>query len=325
MSHAAPGTTYGPVPSRRFGRSLGINNIPPKVCTYSCVYCQVGRTVEMRTERSAYVGARGIAAAVRLRVAAARRAGEPVDFLSFVPDGEPTLDEDLLAAIRLLRPLETPIAVITNGSLLSRADVREALAAADRVSVKVDAVREDAWRRVNRPHRRLDREAILEGMRAFAASFKGTLTTETMLVDGVNDDEDELRATAAFVGELAPSIAYVGVPTRPPAETWAVPPTDAAVARAYEIFRAFHPRVELLLGYEGDAFASTGDAVADLMSITAVHPMREEAARRFMDKGGLPRSTLDALVDDGRITRVAYGPHRYYLRPVSRRPLERSR
>jgi len=323
MSSAAPGTTYGPVPSRRFGRSLGINNIPPKVCTYSCVYCQVGRTVQMRTERSAFVGARGIAAAVRLGVAAARRAGEPVDFLSFVPDGEPTLDEDLLCAIRLVRPLEIPVAVISNGSLLSRADVHEALAAADHVSVKVDAVREDAWRRINRPHRRLHLEAILEGMRAFAAAFRGTLITETMLVGGVNDDEEELRATAAFVGQLAPAKAYLSVPTRPPAEPWVAPPTDAAVARAYETFRAFHPRVELLLGYEGDAFASTGDPVTDLLGITAVHPMREEAVRRYLGRSGLPGSTLDALVEEGRMACVTYGPHRYYLRPVLRHPKER--
>ena len=188
----------------------------------------------------------------------------------------------------------------------------------------MDAVREDAWRGVNRPHRRLDLETVLAGMKAFASSFDGTLSTETMLVGGVNDDEEELRATAAFVGELAPRTAYVAVPTRPPAESWAHPPTDAAVARAYEIFRSFHPRVELLLGYEGDAFASTGDAVADLLSITAVHPMREEAACRFLDRGGLPRTALDGLVQEGRMAQVSYGPHRYYVRPVQRRSRERS-
>ncbi|MHB1193583.1 MAG: radical SAM protein [Longimicrobiales bacterium] len=320
----APGTTFGPVPSRRFGRSLGINNIPPKVCTYACVYCQVGQTVQMRRERRAFYDARGIAAAVRGRVDAARRAGEQVDHLSFVPDGEPTLDQDLLAVIRLLRPLEIPIAVITNGSLLFLPDVRAALSAADRVSVKVDAVREGAWRKINRPHRHLELPMVLEGMRAFAESFEGVLTTETMLVDGVNDAEDELRATAAFVGELAPHTAYLAVPTRPPAEAWAVPPDAEGVARAYEIFRAFHPRVELLMGYEGDAFASTGDPVADLLSITAVHPMREVAVQRLLARGGVPWPVVGDLMEDGRIVQVAYGPHRYYMRPVARRPHERS-
>ncbi len=320
----APGTTFGPVPSRRFGRSLGVNNIPPKVCTYACVYCQVGQTVQMRRERRAFYDARGIAAAVRSRVDAARRVGEQVDHLSFVPDGEPTLDQDLLAAIRLLRPLEIPIAVITNGSLLHLPEVRAALCAADRVSVKVDAVREGAWRKINRPHRGLDLPTVLDGMRAFAGSFEGVLTTETMLVDGVNDTEDELRATAVFVGELAPHTAYLAVPTRPPAEAWVVPPEEAGVARAYEIFRAFHPRVELLMGYEGDAFASTGDPVADLLSITAVHPMREVAVQRLLARGGVPRTVVGELMEAGKIVQVAYGPHRYCMRPVARRPHERS-
>jgi wyosine [tRNA(Phe)-imidazoG37] synthetase (radical SAM superfamily) len=278
----------------------------------------------MLSDRAAFHGGREVAAAVRLRLDAARRRGERVDYLSFVPDGEPTLDLDLLCAIRLLRPLGIPVAVITNGSLLSRADVREALDAADHVSVKVDAVREEAWRKVDRPHRRLDLGTVLEGLRTFSREFRGTLTTETMLVGGVNDGEEEVRATAAFVGELAPRTAYVAVPTRPPAEPWVVAPGEAAVARSYEIFRAFHPRVELLLGYEGDAFASTGDALADLLGITAVHPMREAAARRFLEKGGVPWSAVEDLVEEGKMARVAYGPHRYYVRPVPRSPKERS-
>lgn len=319
-----PGTAYGPVPSRRFGRSLGINNIPPKVCTYSCVYCQVGHTIQMRTDRTAFHGARAVAAAVRDRVEALERMGERVDHLSFVPDGEPTLDQDLLSAIRLLRPLGIRIAVITNGSLLWREGVRAALAAADHVSVKVDSVREATWRRMNRPHRRLDLGTVLDGALAFAREFRGTLTTETMLVHGVNDGEEELRSTAAFVGRMAPEVAYLAAPTRPPAEPWVLPPSEAAVARGYEIFRAFHPRVEVLLGYEGDAFASTGDPLQDLLGITAVHPMREAAVRRLLRRGGVEWDAVRDLMERGVLARADYGPHRYYVRPVPGRPRERT-
>jgi len=268
----------------------------------------------MRSEPLAFYGAQAIAAAVRSRVAAARATNEDVDQLTIVPDGEPTLDVALGGIIRLLRPLEIPIAVITNGSLLSRPDVRAALARADRVSVKVDAVREEPWRKVNRPHRRLDLSALLEGVREFAAGFEGILTTETLLVAGVNDGEDELRATAAFVGTLRPSTAYLAVPTRPPAEPWVTPPGPCELARAHEVFRSFHPRVELLLGYEGDAFASTGDPVADLLSITAVHPMREGAVRRLMERRHAPWSMVTGLLEAGTLAAVRYGPHRYYVR-----------
>ena len=115
---------FGPIPSRRLGRSLGVNHIPPKVCTYSCVYCQVGRTSSLRIRRCAFYDPARVAEAVRERVAQARSSGEAVDFITFVPDGEPTLDINLGQEIARLRPLGIPIAVITNGSLLWREDVR---------------------------------------------------------------------------------------------------------------------------------------------------------------------------------------------------------
>jgi len=137
------------------GRSIGINHIPPKTCSYACVYCQVGRTSRLRTARCAFYPEDDIVAHVQRKVSAARAAGEEIDYLTFVPDGEPALDISLLGAIERLKPLGIKIAVISNGSLLWRTDVRAALAQADWVSVKVDAVRADVWRRINRPHRSL--------------------------------------------------------------------------------------------------------------------------------------------------------------------------
>ncbi|HSL41575.1 MAG TPA: radical SAM protein, partial [Desulforhopalus sp.] len=108
---------FGPVPSRRLGRSLGINNIPPKICSYACLYCQVGRTTRMTIDRQEFFRPEEILAAVQAKLEETAQAGEPVDYLSFVPDGEPTLDINLERTIALLRPLKIPIAVITNTSL----------------------------------------------------------------------------------------------------------------------------------------------------------------------------------------------------------------
>ncbi len=312
-----PTIAFGPVPSRRLGRSLGINHIPPKVCTYSCAYCQLGRTKRMRAKRQTFYEPVAVEAAVRGQIAAARESGEPMDFLAFVPDGEPTLDLNLGRSVRALRTFGIPIALITNGSLLDDPEVRADLAEADWVSVKVDAVREDCWRRIDRPHGSLVLEPILEGARRFAASFTGDLHTETMLLDGVNDDEEELRATARFLGGIRPKTAYVSVPTRPPAEGWARGPGEGALARAYEIFRESLPRVELLTGYEGDAFASSGDAKRDLLSITAVHPMRESAVLSTLAKSGVGWEVVLELIQAGELVEVGHGSHRYYLRPVS--------
>jgi wyosine [tRNA(Phe)-imidazoG37] synthetase (radical SAM superfamily) len=307
---------FGPVPSRRLGRSLGINNIPPKVCPYSCVYCQLGRTLQERTGRQTFWNPDAIVTAVEQKVEASRRAGEPIDFLTFVPDGEPTLDVNLGSTIRALQPLGIPIAVISNGALIHDEGVRTDLAEADWVSLKVDAVSERIWRRVDRPHGHLRLSSILDGMRAFATGFAGELTTETMVLAGLNDAEAELRAVAALVDDLRPAVAYLSVPTRPPAEEWVRPATEASVARAYEVFRAHLGRVELLVGYEGDAFAATGDPEEDLLSITAVHPMREAAVRRLMERAGADWDLVTGLVEQGRLVEARYGAHRYFLRPI---------
>jgi wyosine [tRNA(Phe)-imidazoG37] synthetase (radical SAM superfamily) len=309
---------FGPVPSRRLGRSLGINHIPPKVCTYSCTYCQVGRTNRLRTSRGSFLSVAAVKAAVEKKLEAARRSGEPVDYLTFVPDGEPTLDAALGSMIEALRPLEVPIAVVTNGTLLGRADVREELAGADWVSLKVDTVDERRWRQVNRPHRRLHLPSMLEGIRVFAAGFRGRLVTETMLLARLDDSEAELRHTASFIGSLQPETAYVAVPTRPPAEPWVEPAAPANVTRAYEVFRTLVGRVELLVGYEGNAFTTTGGPQEDLLAITAVHPMREEAVARLLGRAGAHATLVAELVRRGELAAVDYGGHRYYLRPTRR-------
>jgi len=116
---------YGPVPSRRLGHSLGINNIPPKICSYSCVYCQLGSTTNIRVERKTFYQPEEIAQGVKHKVSQVRERNEPIDHLTFVPDGEPTLDANLGKEIELVKPLGIKIAVISNGSLIWRDDVRQ--------------------------------------------------------------------------------------------------------------------------------------------------------------------------------------------------------
>ncbi len=156
---------FGPVPSRRLGRSLGINNIPPKSCSYSCLYCQVGVTQGKLVEPRDFYAPEDIYQEVSEQLKKAHNSDEPIDYLTFVPDGEPTLDINLGKAIDLLRPLNIPIAVISNASLLWREDVRAAIGKADWVSVKVDSVVEEIWKQVNRPHVALRLDDIKDGIR----------------------------------------------------------------------------------------------------------------------------------------------------------------
>lgn len=309
---------YGPVPSRRLGRSLGVNNIPHKICSYSCVYCQVGRTRHFQVERSSFFDPSAIAAEVGAKVVAVGEAGETIDFISFVPDGEPTLDVNLASTIERLKPLGTRIAVITNGSLMAREDVRSALGGADWVSLKVDAVTTDTWRRINRPHRALRLEGILEGMLEFRRAYKGTLATETMLVRDLNDDDGSLESVAEFIGRLRPDVAFLSIPTRPPAEPWVRQPSEEIVTRAHGILARHAGEVEHLIGYEGNAFAFTGNPEDDLLSITAVHPMREEAVRELLRKTQADWSVVRSLVREDRLVETAYDGRTYYIRKFSK-------
>jgi len=153
---------------------------------------------------------------------------------------------------------------------------------ADWVSLKVDAVSDSVWQSINRPYHSLKLPMILEGMREFAERFKGELATETMMVQGVNDKEDELVRVSEFLVELEPDKAYIAIPTRPPAEEWVRPPGENVINTAYQIFKEKLDNVELLAGYEGNEFVSTGIIEEELLGITAVHPMRMDGVERLL-------------------------------------------
>lgn len=306
--------TFGPVPSRRLGRSLGINSIPPKSCSYSCVYCQVGRTSRLQAARRSFYEPEEIVGEVATRVERTRARGDAIDYLTIVPDGEPTLDVNLGRTIELLKPLGIRIAVITNGSLLWREDVRVDLENADLVSIKVDTVSESIWRSLDRPHGSLQLETVRDGMLAFAHTFRGELITETLLVQGCNDQYGEIVQTADFLAQVAPATAYLAIPTRPPAEPWVRPPDEEVVNRAFQLFSSRIGRVEYLIGYEGDAFSRTGDPVQDLLSITAVHPMRLDAVATLLADSGLGWSAVLRLIAEGILAETEFMGRKFYVR-----------
>jgi wyosine [tRNA(Phe)-imidazoG37] synthetase (radical SAM superfamily) len=316
---------FGPVPSRRLGKSLGINNIPAKTCSYSCVYCQLGKTTNMSTKRRAFHKPADIVREVKQKVNEAALRDERVDYLSFVPDGEPTLDLNLGRHISLLKQIESPIAVITNASLIWQNAVKKDLLEADLVSIKVDAVSEDLWRRVNRPHKNLELNDVLDGIAEFTDKFEGVIISETMLIDGINYG-NEFERIAEFLDHLKGlDKAYVAIPTRPPAEEWVKPVKEETVNRAFQVFadKLGADRVEYLIGYEGNAFAFAGKAEEDLLSITAVHPMRREAVIEFFRKADADWSIIEKLLGENKLVQLEYEGNKYYMRKLlSRREVK---
>lgn len=309
---------FGPVPSRRLGRSLGINNIPPKICTYSCVYCQVGKTYNFSNERKNFYTIEEIKNQVSKRINELIEQKERIDFLSFVPDGEPTLDINLGKEIEILKEYKIPIAVITNSSLINREDVRKDLSKADWVSVKIDAIDEETWKSLNRPHPELSLKDILEGITEFSNKYKGKLNTETMLIEKINTDKRKIEKIADFISVLKINTAYISIPTRPPASKLAVVPSEEIINMAYNLFKKRNINAELLSGYSLMEFPTTKNTQEEILNIVAVHPMREKDIKNILDKANKNWNIIENLLEKGEIKMVNFGKNKFFLRSFKR-------
>ncbi len=309
---------FGPVPSRRLGRSLGINNIPPKICSYGCVYCQIGVSIRIQSKREVFYNPEEILEQARQAVDKLKKENEHIDYISIVPDGEPLLDKNLGKLIDGLKKLGYPVAVISNASLLWDKEAAADLARADLVSLKVDAVSEEVWRRVDKPYKDLELNDVLNGILSFAAQYQGILYTETMLVRGRNDMPVEIQGIARFVGQVGPHTAYIGVPTRPPAEN-IEPADEQTINYAYQEFKKYLDNVELLTGTDPGDFGASKDPIEEIMAITSVHPMSFDALDKFLLKHNIPWARVLDLVDKGELIETDFHGKKFYLRKIKKK------
>jgi wyosine [tRNA(Phe)-imidazoG37] synthetase (radical SAM superfamily) len=306
--------SFGPISSRRLGLSLGINNIfSGKVCSYNCVYCQIGNTIKQSTERQTFYEPGKLFKDVESHLGKLDKDHIP-DYLTFVANGEPTLDINLGKEIRLLKKFGIPVAVITNASLISHKSVQDDLMQADWASLKIDTVDKVVWKKINRPSARIDLETILDGIKYFSSEYKGNLYTETMLINGYNDDLGQLKKTALFISGLHHKISWLSIPTRPPALKGVKPNSEIKITRAWQIFQNNNINTDLLTGFEGTNTGFTGDAYNDILNITAVHPLREDTMGKLLENDKADRSIVESLVAKGRIKRFNYNGKIYYLR-----------
>ena len=311
--------TFGPVPSRRFNQSLGINNLPKKLCTYSCVYCQIGKTKHKKILPEYFYQPEDIFSEIQDNLVKIYKYGKHVDYLTFVPNGEPTLDMNIGKEIELLKFFNIKIAVITNSSLLSYKDVRNDLMKTDSVSLKIDTLNEEDWHIINRPSKQLDFNSILNGIINFSKTYKGKLITETILIEGVNTDRDKLKNIAQFLGKINPYVSYISVPIRPPAEKWVKIPNERTINQCYQIFKEYLDNVEYLIGYEGNAFSYTGNIEQNMLNIMSVHPMKKEAIEHMLNQANLNWTVVQNLIAKNKLAEVEYSGFKYYLRsPLNR-------
>ncbi len=305
---------FGPIPSRRLGRSLGVNNIPHKVCSYSCIYCQVGRTSNKEIERREYYDPDEILQEVADKLVTLTGINEKVDYISIVPDGEPTLDINLEYLIDLLKIFGIRVAVFTNGSLLWRTDVRAALSKADLVSIKIDTVDEDIWHRINRPKSTFKMNLVLSGVCDFVKGYNGRAITETMLVMGINDSKLSIERTAQFISKLKINKSYLAVPVRPPAESKVKSVSTSKMDFALEMFGQYNIDAESLSLDTALDFSHTGEFEEELLSIISVHPMNREAVYKLLKKANLDWTVIRELLNQKKMIEVEYNGGKYYQR-----------
>jgi len=280
---------YGVVPSRRLGKSLGVNVIPRKTCSYSCVYCQLGRTTNKTIERKSYFPKKDILEEIVKVVKETEKSGKSFDYITFVGEGEPTLCKDLGWLIEKSKEFGK-VAVITNGSLLFDEGVRNELAECDVVIPSLDAADQKTFLRINRPVR-LSIDKIIEGMIEFRKIFRNELSIEVMLVKDYNDSNAVLSKIKNALERINPDKVYLMTFTRPPAEK-VEPASNSRLLQAYSIIGE-KLNVELIINPEQGEFWI--NSLDDLISILKRHPMRKDQIEGFLKKLNLDIKTIKNL------------------------------
>ncbi len=212
---------FGPVPSRRLGYSLGIDPLPSKICSYDCVYCEVGRTIQKTIERKEYVPADLILDELFRFLEETRFR---IDVITFSGSGEPTLHSGLGYMISKIKErTDIPVAVLTNGSLLWLDEIRQELKVADIVIPSLDAVSPEIFIKVNHPHLSITPDKVIEGEAKFRKIFNGKYWLEVLIVKNVNDKESEYRKIAEAVKLINPDKVQLNTVVRPPGSGRAEP------------------------------------------------------------------------------------------------------
>ncbi len=300
---------YGPVPSRRLGRSLGISPIPDKTCNYSCIYCMLGRTDHFSNERRRFYSTQDIL--TELGDVLPHVVPAP-DYLSIVGNGEPTLYlhlDELIDGVHSLSDI--PVAVFTNGALLSDPAVRAALDRAELVFASFNASDDRLFRRINRPCPGITYETARQGLVDFARTRRHSrLWVSMMLMEGINDSPDVLEEVRRTLEEVRPDRVFVDTPVRPPAESFVHPVSPQALTQAQAILGACASGSEM-----GSFPLSPGeDPVETLAEVCMRHPMRADQIEEVLATAGIdPLPVLARLRADTRFIVEEYGGQVFFL------------
>jgi len=298
---------YGPVPSRRLGLSLGVSPIPSRTCNYSCIYCQLGRTKNLTNDRKAFFPVDDIIAELKDYIDS-----KPLyDIITIVGEGEPTLYSDLGQLIKKIKEItDAPVAVITNGALLSETMVQKELMSADFVLPSVDASSEEMFKKINRPHGKIDYNAVINGLINFSKKYKGKIFIETMVIKDLNDQVDQLKALNNILKTIDYDRLYINTPVRPPAESHVEEPSLETLNVAVDILKGISIEQLISTGF----FSKEKDDYRAIKSIIQRHPMNQFEIKSFLEERNCdsPEIILKKLSNDPEIEINNYKNYKNY-------------
>jgi wyosine [tRNA(Phe)-imidazoG37] synthetase (radical SAM superfamily) len=300
---------YGPVPSRRLGRSLGIDLVPHKVCSYNCIYCQIGETTEKTLLRKEYIPTQEVLGELRAFLS---KNGSSFDHISLSGSGEPTLHSKIRLVIEGIKEMTLiPVAVLTNGSLLYEEEVRKDLIGADIILPSLDAVSSETFIRINRPYKGLSVEKVIEGMVEFRKVYKGQIWLEILFCKGVNDSQSELLQMKKTVDRIQPDLIHLNTVVRPPSEQWAIP---LSLKEMEEIRAFFGERASIISEFDRHPLAaSERDRGEEILRILRRRPLSLTDLSEGM---GIPQKELEGyirlMVEEGKVKIRSFGNAIYY-------------
>jgi wyosine [tRNA(Phe)-imidazoG37] synthetase (radical SAM superfamily) len=303
---------YGPVLSRRLGISLGVDLVPYKTCDYDCVYCQLGRTTRHTAVRSEFHSPSVILDELKLKL----DLGEKLDYITLSGSGEPTLNSSLGIVTSGIKELtDIPLAILTNGSLLSDEQVAADCALADLVIPSLDAGDEETFQKVNRPVEGLTLEHIVDGMESFRARYPGQMWLEVMLVSGTNTRNEQIEKIRSLTEQVNPDRVQLNTVVRPPAEAGAMPLDEGILSGIAKLFGA---KTEVVTCSCGTHDAGNIEAdVGEILELLARRPCTAvEVSSTLEVHPAIALEVLWRMIGEGILTTRSTDLGTYYTRAV---------
>ncbi|NTV06536.1 MAG: radical SAM protein [Chlorobiaceae bacterium] len=304
---------FGPVSSKRLGQSLGVDLLPPKSCTWNCVYCQLGKTRKFVTEREEFFPREEILEEIRQALVL----NTSLDWITFVGSGETMLYKGIGWLIGEVKKLTaTPVAVITNGSLLYLPEVRAELLQADAVLPSLNAGSEALHAAIDRPATGLTFRQHVEGLAAFRREYTGKLWIEVMLLGGINDSDDALRDLAAVLKAINPDMVHIVLPTRPAPEQEIRLPSEDRIERAIAILSEVTTVVHPVKGFMD--LRNAPDLLEAVSAIVTRHPVQQRELQKaiadcFPAESDKAASVMQEMLATGRFRLVEHDGEPYWM------------